>query len=118
MFKVQCSKYLAAILVCGLSMMGFSSCKNDNVGNGNTNLTELFNIDDITYLDSKYVSYYDLLWDIINDHSDQESYDDKLYYDWATDYLNSLETQEVKGATRAGGFSDDAGETLTGMKSS
>ena len=107
---------MAATLVCGLSMTGFSSCQNDSVGNGNAKPTELFNIDDVTYLDSKYVSFYDLLWDIINDHSDQESYDDKLYYDWATDYLNSLETQEVKAATRGGDYNDDAGETLTGMK--
>ena len=85
---------IAAILVCSLSVTGFSSCTTDNDDNINNEyldyLAWLYDISNVAYLDSGFVSYYDLLWDIINDHDDQESYDDQLYYKWANDYLDSL----------------------------
>ena len=104
---------IAAILVCGLSVMGFSSCTTDNDDNINNEyldyLAWLYDISNVEYLDSGYVSYYDLLWDIINDHNDQESYDDLLYYEWAMDYLDSLAKLYPTPDTRAGGYSSQIG---------
>lgn len=112
---------LAAILTCSLSVTGLSSCTSDNAENSYDSEYEeyyalLYALYQIQYLDSGFVSYYDLLWDIINDHSDQETYDDQLYYEWASDYLDSLANLYGVSATRGDGFESESGLSLLGMK--
>lgn len=111
---------IAAILVCSLLVTGFSSCSTDNGDDEYKEYVDylawLFDINNITYLDSGYVSYYDLLWDIINDHSDQESYDDQLYYEWASEYLDNLAQMYPTPDTRADGYENESGLTLLGLK--
>lgn len=118
--KATMNWMMAAILVCSLSVMGFSSCTTDNDDNINKEywdyLAWLYDISNVAYLDSGYVSYYDLLWDIINDHSGQESYDDQLYYEWALDYLDSLANLYQVAYSRADGYKDESGLTLLGLK--
>lgn len=105
----------AVILTCSLSMTWLSSCSSDDK-EYNDDYTWLYDLSDIAYLDSGYVSYYDLLWDIINDHSDQDSYDDQLYYDWAIDYLDSLASLYLTAETRSGEYQNESGATLLGLK--
>ena len=118
--KATMNWMMAAILVCGLSVTGISSCTTDNDDNIDKEywdyLAWLYDISNVAYLDSGYVSYYDLLWDILNDHSDQESYDDQLYYEWALDYLDSLANLYQVAYSRADGYEDESGLTLLGLK--
>ena len=105
---------LAAILTCSLSVTGLSSCTSDNADNSSYNEYEefyawLYELYQIQYLDSGFISYYDLLWDIIDDHSEQETYDDQLYYDWAMHYLDSLANVYGVSATRTRGYEDEEG---------
>jgi len=107
---------LAAILTCSLTIMGLGSCTRDNVDNNNggggddEDWSWLYELSDVEFMESGYFSYYDLLWDIINDHSDQESYDDQLYYDWAMDYLDYLEGLYTAKARGSKWNDDDWGE--------
>ena len=75
---------LAVILLSSLSMMELSSCTKDNDDNRNNEYVDylawLYDISNIEYLDSGYISYYDILWDIIYDHENLESYDDQLFF--------------------------------------
>ena len=75
---------LAVILLSSLSMMELSSCTKDNDDNRNNEYVDylawLYDINNIEYLDSGYISYYDILWDIIYDHENLESYDDQLFF--------------------------------------
>ena len=111
---------IATILVCSLSAMGLSSCTTDKGNNINNEYADylawLYDINNIAFLESGYVSYYDLLWDIINDHDDQESYDDQLYYEWASDYLDNLAQMYPMPDTRADGYENESGWTLLGLK--
>ena len=110
---------LATILTCSLSVTGLSSCTTDNPDNSYYDECKeyeefyawLYELYKIQCLDSGYVSYYDLLWDMIDDHSDQETYDDQLYYDWATAYLDSLANVFGVSASRTRGYEDEWNES-------
>ena len=109
---------LVAILICNLSVTWFSSCTSDN-DNGydwDDDLYDwLYDLDDVALLDSGYVSYVDILLDIINDHSELESEDDLLYYEWGKALLDSYNGL-YKANTRNSDVVDGEWGEFLGMK--
>ncbi len=105
----------AAILFCGLLTMGFTSCTSDNVDNASVEIRDLgYDIKDVKVIESGFMSTQDIYKDIVEDHSDLQTDDDFMYYNWGNEQLNALQNQYNAG-TRVG-EDGESGETFAGMK--
>ena len=105
----------AAILFCGLLTMGLTSCTPDNVDNASSESRDLgYDISDVKLIDSGIIDVQDIYQDIVDDHSDLETEDDIMYYNWGKEQLEALQNQSKSG-TRVG-EDGEPGETFAGMK--
>ena len=108
---------LVAIFTCSLLTTGLSSCVSDNVDNASSGSRDLgYDIKNVELIDSGFISSLDIYKDIVDDHDDQETDEDSIYYEWGNEQLKNLQNQ-VKARTRNGEFTDgESGETMLGMK--
>lgn len=109
---------LAAILTCGLLTTACSTLSEEDnpsgyVGGGDI----VYDLNDVELIDSGYITFKDIIKDVIDDHSEVDNEEDAIFLDWGRSQYEIIAKEEANAQTR-NLTRGDSGEGLDGENGS